>query len=69
MAGWLDYHEDTLDCVYCGVELEITIVEDGDPHRNPMVVMGLAGGQVQCSFCGTIMYDRDLLLDDESIIE
>lgn len=68
MAGWLDYHEDECDCIFCGVTLKINLVEDGDPHRDPMIIIGLCGGQVQCPICDTVMYDRDLQLGDDSTV-
>lgn len=64
MSGWLDFFEVEIKCPFCNQNIIVTIWEDGDPKRTPVVITGLLDGKAICSNCKKEIFDKDL---DENI--
>jgi uncharacterized protein (DUF2225 family) len=60
MSGWLDFYEAEIICPFCKSVIEVTIWEDGDPNREPIVVSGLIDDKVECPVC-KINISEDIL--------
>ena len=60
MAGWLDWIDEKIICPFCGEEFLALFCEDGDPHRNPFVITGLATGKTECPNCKKEIADDDI---------
>ena len=59
MSGWLDWSEVKIKCPSCGKEISALICEDGDPNRDPVVIISLTD-EVVCDRCGKKINDVDL---------
>ena len=59
MSGWLDWYEEEINCPHCGENVTVLFCEDGDPNREPMVEICLAG-EVMCDICGKEIKDEEL---------
>lgn len=60
MSGWLDFFEVEINCPFCNSKIEVTIWEDGDLKREPIVISGLMDEQVNCPVCDKLITDEKL---------
>jgi hypothetical protein len=60
MAGWLDWIEDKIVCPFCRFKFTALFCEDGDTHREPVVITTLAGDSVNCPNCHKTIKNDDI---------
>jgi len=60
MSGWLDWIEEKIICPHCGEEFLALFCEDGDPNREPVVIISLAGDKTKCPNCKKDIADDDI---------
>ena len=60
MAGILDWETRTVECPFCGEEVEILYCIDTDYNQSPATVSGIAGGAQKCPNCGEKITDDEL---------
>lgn len=66
MSGWLDFYEAEIICPFCKTVIEVTVWEDGDFNRDPVVISGLKDGKVKCPICKKIISDDILNKNQKS---
>lgn len=42
MSGWINWFEEEIECPHFREKIKILFSEDGNPKRDPVVVVGLA---------------------------
>lgn len=60
MSGWIDWIEEIIICPFCGDEFLSQFCEDGDPHRDPVVLTGLMGDKTECPNCKKEITNSDI---------